>query len=242
MPDSNKTQDQILTAAAEVIIRLGYDKTNMSDIAEAAGLSRRTIYLYFKGKEDLFEALVYREWMQYAHTWMDYVESDPRGGTLGGYFRATMRTVNSRPLIASVMRRDRRVLGNYLRKPDNLFAWLQSGSISVDFIRALQAAGAVRQDLDPAVIAHIIGILGYGQLTIGDFQTADQSPPYEAVMETLADMMDRMLTPEGGGDSEAGKAVIRQIVAAAKAKFAEVKQPVGHAGFPEDHYGDPRAT
>ena len=54
MPDSDKTQNQILSAAAEVIIRLGYDKTTMSDIADAAGLSRRTIYLYFKGKEELF--------------------------------------------------------------------------------------------------------------------------------------------------------------------------------------------
>ena len=37
MADSDKTQDQILAAAAEVIIRLGYDKTTMSDIAEEAG-------------------------------------------------------------------------------------------------------------------------------------------------------------------------------------------------------------
>ena len=58
MPDNDKTQDQILSAAAEVIIRLGYNKTNMSDIAEEAGLSRRTIYLYFQGKEELFEALL----------------------------------------------------------------------------------------------------------------------------------------------------------------------------------------
>jgi AcrR family transcriptional regulator len=225
MSDSDKTRDQILSAAADVIVRLGYDKTNVSDIAEEAGLSRRTIYLYFKGKEDLFEALVAREWMQYAQTWLEYVESDPRGGTLGGFFRATMRAVNSRPFIASVMRRDRRVLGNYLRKRDNLFAGMQSGSISADFIQALQAAGAVRPDLDPAVTAHIIEILGYGQLTIGDFKPADQSPPDAAVMEALADMMDRLLTPADGGNSEAGKAVIRQIVAAARARFAEMKQP-----------------
>lgn len=43
-----------------IIIRLGYDKTTMSDIAEEAGASRRTVYLYFKGKEELFEALLYR--------------------------------------------------------------------------------------------------------------------------------------------------------------------------------------
>jgi len=225
MSDSDKTQDQILSAAAVVIVRLGYNKTTMSDIAEEAGLSRRTIYLYFKGKEDLFEALLYREWMQYAQTWLEYVESDPRGGTLGGFFRATMRSVNSRPFIASMMRRDRRVFGNYLRKPDNLFASLQSGLISTDFIRALQAAGAVRSDLDPAVTAHIIEMLGYGQLTIGDFKPADQSPPFEAVMDALAELMDRLLTPEDGGNSEAGKAVIRQIVAAARAGFEDVKPP-----------------
>jgi TetR/AcrR family acrAB operon transcriptional repressor len=228
MPDNHKTQDQILTAAAEVIIRLGYDKTNMSDIAEAAGLSRRTIYLYFKGKESLFEALLYREWMEYAQTWLEFVEADPRGGTLGGFFRATLCAVTSRPLIASVMRRDRRVLGHFLRKPDNLFAWLQSGSTSVDFIRALQAAGAVRPDLDPSVTAHIIEVLGYGQLTIGDFKPAAESPPDEAVMEALAEMMDRQFTPQSSGTdaphpSEAGMAVIRQIVAAARARFAEVK-------------------
>jgi AcrR family transcriptional regulator len=224
MPDRDKTQDQILSAAVEVIIHLGYDKTTMGDIAEEAGLSRRTIYLYFKGKEDLFEALIQREWMQYAQTWMEYLESDPRGGTLGGFFRATLRAVNSRPLIASLVRRDRRILGSYLRKPDNLFAWLQSGTVSVDFIRALQAAGAVRQDVDPAVTAHIIEMLGYGQLTIGDFKPADQSPPYEAVTEALADMMDRLLTPEGGGDSQAGKALIHQVVAASQVRFAEVTQ------------------
>ncbi len=152
------------------------------------------------------------------------MESDPRGGTLGGFFRATICAVNSRPLIASVIRRDRRILGNYLRKPDNLFAWLQSGSITAEFIRALQAAGAVRQELDPVVTAHILEMLGYGQLTIADFKPADQFPPFDLVMETLADMMDRLLMPENGGDSEAGKVVIRQIVAAGRARFEEMKQ------------------
>jgi TetR/AcrR family acrAB operon transcriptional repressor len=225
MPDNDARQEQILSAAAAVIARLGYDKTTMGDIAEEAGVSRRTVYLYFKGKEELFEALIYREWMKYAQTWLEHIESDPRGGTIGGFFRATMRAVNSRPLMASMMRRDRRIFGNYLRKPDNLFSWLQSGSISTDFIRSLQEVGAVRRELDPRVTAHIIGMLAFGMLTIGDYIPADQIPPYDSVMDVLADMMDRLLTPEDGGDSEAGKAVISQIVAAARARFAELKQP-----------------
>src|SRR5689334_5481548 len=139
MPDNDERQQQILSAAASVIIRLGYDKTTMRDIADEAGVSRGTVYLYFKGKEELFEALVYSEWMQYAQTWLESIEADPRGGTVGGFYRAVFRAMNSRPLIASMMRRDRRVIGNYLRKPDNLFAWMDAGSITTSFIQTLQA-------------------------------------------------------------------------------------------------------
>src|SRR5690348_4663407 len=97
MPENDERQQQILDAAAAVIIRLGYDKTSMSDIADEAGVSRGTVYLYFKGKEELFEALVFREWTRYAQTWLELIEADPRGGTIGGYFRATLRAINSRP-------------------------------------------------------------------------------------------------------------------------------------------------
>src|SRR5262249_12484570 len=161
MPDTNERQQQILDAAAAVIIRLGYDKTTMSDIAEEAGASRRTVYLYFSGKEELFEALLYREWLRYSETWLENIEADPRGGTLGGLFRAGSHAVNSHPLMASIIRRDRRVIGNYLRKPDTIFAQMQSGLNATDLIRALQAAGAIRQDIDVAVIAHIFEILSY---------------------------------------------------------------------------------
>ncbi len=167
MPDKDERQQQILDAAAAVIIRLGYDKTTMSDIAEEAGASRRTVYLYFDGKEELFEALLYREYMQYSQTWLELIEADPRGGTVGGLYRALFQAVNGRPLMTAMMRRDRRVIGNYLRKRDNLFAQMLAGVNTADFFQALQAAGAIRRDIDADVIAHIVEMLSYGQLTIG---------------------------------------------------------------------------
>ncbi len=224
MSDNDDRQQQILDAAAAVIIRLGYDKATMNDIAEEAGTSRRTVYLYFKGKEELFEALLYREYMQYAQTWLENIEADPRGGTVGGTYRAQFRTVNSRPLIAAMLRRDRRVVGNYLRQRDNIFAQMNTGVNTPDFIQALQAAGAIRKDIDAAVIVHIIEMLSYGQLTIGDFKSPEQFPPDDAVMEALADMMDRALRPEDGGNSEAGKALFRQITATAQAQMEQIKQ------------------
>ena len=224
MSDNGERQQQILDAAAAVIIRLGYDKSTMSDIAQEAGASRRTVYLYFRGKEELFEELLYREYLLYAQIWLEQLEADPRGGSLGGSYRALFQAVNRRPLIAAMLRRDQRVMGNYLRKRDNLFAQMLSGMNTPEFIQSLQAAGAVRQDIDAAVIVHILEILSYGQLTIGDFKPPDQFPPYDAVMEALADIMDRALLPEDGGDSEAGKAIFRQITAAARAELEQIKQ------------------
>ena len=224
MPNNDERQQQILNAAAAVIIRLGYDKTTMNDIADEAGVSRGTVYLYFKGKEELFEALLYHEYMQYSQTWLEQIEADPRGGTVGGFYRALFHAVNSRPLIAAMLRRDRRVIGNYLRKRDNLFAQMESGVNTAGFFQALQAAGAIRQDIDAAVILHIVEMLSYGQLTIGDFKPLDQFPPYDAVMAALADIMDRALRPEDGGNSEAGKAIVRQITAAARAQMERLKQ------------------
>ena len=227
MSDNDERQQQILDAAAAVIIRLGYDKATMSDIAEEAGASRRKVYLYFKGKEELFEALLYREYMQYSQAWLEHIEADPRRGTVGGYYRALFHSVNSRPLIAAMIRRDQRVIGNYLRKRDNIFAQMYSEVNTPGFIQALQAAGAIRQDIDAAVILHIVEMLSYGQLTIGDFKSPDQFPPYDAVMEALADMMDRALMPADGGNSEAGKAICRQITAEARAQLERIKQAKG---------------
>ena len=165
-----------------------------------------------------------REYLQYSQTWLEQIEADPRGGTVGGFYRAIFYAVDRRPLIAAMLRRDRRVIGNYLRKRDNLFARMEAGVNTADFFQALQAAGTIRQDIDATVILHIVEMLSYGQLTIGDFKPLDQFPSYDAVMAALADIMDRALRPEDGGNSEAGKAIVRQITAAARAQMEQIKE------------------
>lgn len=47
------TRDQILDATERIMARYGFRKMTMEDIAKEARLGRRTIYLYFKNKEDV---------------------------------------------------------------------------------------------------------------------------------------------------------------------------------------------
>lgn len=51
-------RDQIVEAATGIFWRYGYARTTMSDIAQASGLTRPTLYLSFPDKEQIFAAVV----------------------------------------------------------------------------------------------------------------------------------------------------------------------------------------
>ncbi len=46
--------DLILDAAERLLPRFGYRKSTLDDVAQEAGVARRTIYLHFKSKEEVF--------------------------------------------------------------------------------------------------------------------------------------------------------------------------------------------
>ena len=50
-------KEKIIQSAIQSFAQTGYDRTKMEDIAKRLGLSKGTIYLYFKSKEDLFLAI-----------------------------------------------------------------------------------------------------------------------------------------------------------------------------------------
>lgn len=50
---------RILAAATDVFLAAGYDQANMGDVAEKAECSKRTLYLRFPSKLDLFSAFIH---------------------------------------------------------------------------------------------------------------------------------------------------------------------------------------
>jgi len=51
------TRSLLLGAAEQVFARVGYEKAQVEEIAEAAGFSKGALYAHFKSKEELFLAL-----------------------------------------------------------------------------------------------------------------------------------------------------------------------------------------
>jgi AcrR family transcriptional regulator len=61
MSTREERRSQLLEVAREVVLRHGYRKANLGDVAREAGVSRATVYNYFSSKEALLRAIVAQE-------------------------------------------------------------------------------------------------------------------------------------------------------------------------------------
>jgi len=61
MSTRDERRAMLLDAARDVILRYGYRKTTLDDVASAAGVSRATLYNYFPNKQEMFRSLIVTE-------------------------------------------------------------------------------------------------------------------------------------------------------------------------------------
>jgi AcrR family transcriptional regulator len=76
-------REQLLDAAAKVFLDRGLAEATMADVAEAAGVAKGTIYLYFDSKSALLTALRAR----YTNQWLEQSGRLDTPPSRGGYAR-----------------------------------------------------------------------------------------------------------------------------------------------------------
>lgn len=60
-------EEKVLIAARDIFTRYGFKRTTMSDIADAAHISRPALYLIFPSKEEIFQVLIARIFQESLH-------------------------------------------------------------------------------------------------------------------------------------------------------------------------------
>jgi AcrR family transcriptional regulator len=81
-----RTKAQLIEAAATVIGEKGFDRASLEEIAAHAGMSRGAVYGNFKGKEELFLAVIQARWKP-------IIPPFQRGASLRENMRVLGRTV-----------------------------------------------------------------------------------------------------------------------------------------------------
>ena len=184
-------RDQIIAAAAGCFARSGYHVTTMAGVAEAAGVSKGTPYLYFPSKEALFIAL-YEEW--------DCGLAARVDGAVGGLAEPARRS--PRRVLAAVASA---IAGHVTANPQTcrvlmeattlaayepaIAAKVQAASAaSLDQLTGLFAAGVAAGEwpagTDPALQARLFTAGLYGLMA--QWHTGAGSFSLEAAMTTLA--------------------------------------------------------
>ena len=71
-PSDSKKRRQIMEGARRLFLSQGFDTASMNAIAQQAGVSKGTLYVYFKSKEDLFEAILEEQCAEQAQQLCDF--------------------------------------------------------------------------------------------------------------------------------------------------------------------------
>ena len=80
--DENPKREAILSASSRLFRRYGYRRTSMEDIAKETGMSRPSVYSYFKNKDEVFRSLSERIHETALRETSRILEADPEKTTL----------------------------------------------------------------------------------------------------------------------------------------------------------------
>lgn len=94
--------DRILAAAAELLVRYGYRKVTIEDVAGRAGIGKGTVYLHWRTKRHLFEAVVIRESIAYVEELVAALRADPAEMLPHRLLTTSYRIAMGRPVLRAL--------------------------------------------------------------------------------------------------------------------------------------------
>lgn len=104
--------NRILDATLELVLRWGYRKTRLDDIAKQAGVTKGTLYQHWKTRESLFEALLQREYLSFMLDLREQIANDPRSAFLSSLIKHLVVLMDAHPLLKAILQGDTDILGD----------------------------------------------------------------------------------------------------------------------------------
>ncbi len=210
-PDERQLREErILDAAATLLVRWGYRKTTIDDVAREAGVGKGTIYLHWKDKNELFRAVIARVSEQATEDMLQRIAADPEGGLFHRVWTHGMLSLFAHPLLAALMTGKADMFQGMMDSLDPETMNQLSGNAG-DHIAQLQHAGLIRADLPIPVITYLIGALKIGIINMAELGIQKPVPSEAQLTEAISDLMRRWLEPEHlPSDSAAGKRIMAE--------------------------------
>jgi AcrR family transcriptional regulator len=130
-----------------LILRWGYNKTTIDDIARQAGVGKGTVYLHWKTREELFAALMKRERVELNREFYQRIIADPGGWTLRSIIKCSALALMQRPLLKATLLGDMDVLGKLAQREHSNADYIERLAGFTTYLEFLRQRELVRTDL-----------------------------------------------------------------------------------------------
>ena len=211
--------DRILDAAADLLLRHGYRRVSIDDVAAEAGVGKGTIYLHWKTREALFWAALQRETMRLLEDLVRRLGENPALALPDRLMPAIYADVSRKPLVRALLVNDAEILGA-LGADQEVAAAQREFAGNPDYLEMLAAHGLLRDDLTPAKAGRILGrmMAGFFTQAAGDDDADD-----------LADILSRTLMTEAPYQKNAVTALCLDVTALFQGIIAVQRQQLERA-------------
>ena len=188
--------ERILNTALELVQRWGYKKTTIDDIARQAGVPKGTIFLHWKTREDLFEALLLREWLSTITDLKLRLSNDPARVTLSALSRQIVLITASNPLFRAMLLGNTETLGDLIYSSTGQRAVQFRLEMAQTYLELLRNNGLLRTDLSGETLMKVLTAIFMGFFVVDQFLPPGSHFSPEELAETLALTLHRTFEPE----------------------------------------------
>jgi len=228
----HKRADRILDAAADLVLRWGYNKTTIDDISREAGVAKGTIYLHWSTRQDLFESLIQREKLEMVKELRQSVAEDPEVSMLRGIAKFSALALMKRPLFKALFLRDVEILGKLARSAQGSATYSEGLTVLTTYLDFLRDQRLVRTDIGLQSLMYTYSAIITGFFLVAPLMPDELSLSDKDYAELMADTVHRTLETDRAVSPQEMDAVARtftqyldQAIMRAEEQYRESLEP-----------------
>jgi AcrR family transcriptional regulator len=206
--------ERILDAAAELVLRWGYKRVTIEDVAKQAGIGKGTVYLHFRNRTELFVSVLVRESVGMTAELLAAVRRDPVMMLPAEQSAMVYREAMRRPLLRAMFSRDVDLLGDLVMDPSMDLLRRVKIDLFGDLFHVLREHGLVRTDQSFDDQRYLMTAVQTGFYLTRPLMGAFAGPhDDEAAAELLAHTVRQALHAPGPPDPEVLRALAPKVTA-----------------------------
>ncbi len=189
--------ERILDVTRDLVLRWGYRKTTLNDIARHSDVGKGTLFLHWRNRDALFLSLLRRERLEMLTELREAISLERDRLNLHVFVRILVRTRAERPLLAALLVGDQDTLGRLVERKRHAGDSTGLHHEFASYLEELRTRGLVRGDLSAADQLCVFTAIHYGFAALPGVAPEDMAPSAELTAELCAEAVSRTLAPHG---------------------------------------------